>query len=278
MHARGYQDTDHGRETVAPDLMLGAPPFHQVPRFPKALLSKIYCGSLAGFVPFIWADPDDDGGYSEFVANQFQVEYCAFLSVPCVEAKEPCSVLLYVDVRTSSQKDHRPPPTEYHWPRGGTAVPEPLYHEPEAIMVSAQVWIASTPSKIIDLQTKGKLVYCVFGAGTLVWPDDTLEPHSIEGSSFIQDLTRLLVGWLYGTDQKDLPEWYDPTAEGIKFQGRTTGEWRPCTHQPNYCSIYSAYQRLGQDGITGELGVKVSAVQRYAAEQRSIKAAQTLDT
>ena len=87
----------------------------------------------------------------------------------------------------------------------------------------------------------------------------------------------MLIGWLHNVDQKDLPEWYDPTAEAIKYQDRNTLEWRPCTHQTNYCSFYSAYRRLGQDGITGELGVKVSAVQRYAAEQRSIKAAQTLE-
>ena len=69
MIEKGFKESDHGRDTVAVDLMQGAPPFHQVPRLPKALLNKIYCGSLAGFVPFIWADPDDDGGYSEFVAN-----------------------------------------------------------------------------------------------------------------------------------------------------------------------------------------------------------------
>ena len=145
-------------------------------------------------------------------------------------------------------------------------------------MVSAEVWNASTPSKVAELQEQGKLVYCVFGSHTLVWPDNSLEPHNIDGSSFIQDLTWLLVGWLYMTDKKDLPDWYDPTAEAIKYQDRATLEWRPCTHQPNYCSFYSAWQRMGHDGITGELGVKVSAVQRYAAELRSIKAAQALET
>ena len=275
--AEGFKESDQGRDTVDGELLKGAPPFHNVPRFPKALIDTIYNGTLAGFVPFVWADANDDGGYSECIANQWQNEYCAHLPIPCVEAKEPCSLLMYVDVRTASQKEHRPSPTEYHWPRSGTAVPNPLAYEPEAIMVTARVFIATTPFEIIKLQRRGMLVYCVFGGGTLVWPDYALEPHGIEGCSFVQDLKWLLIGWLYGADRKDFPEWYDPEAESIKYQDRFTSEWRNCTHQPNYCSIYSAYHRLTQDGITGELGVKVSAVQQYAAEQRCIKAAEALD-
>ena len=144
-------------------------------------------------------------------------------------------------------------------------------------MVRAEVFIVSSPVEAAKLQTKGKLLFCVFGSHTLAWPDRSIQPHNLEGSSFIQDLSFLLIGWLMHIDRKDLPEYYDPHAESIKFQDRTTGQWKPCTHQPNYCSFYSAWQRMGHDGITGELGVKVSAMQRYAAEMRSIRAAQALE-
>ena len=94
----------------------------------------------------------------------------------------------------------------------------------------------------------------------------------------MQDLSWLLIGWLYGRDPKALPSWYDPDAELIKCKDRTTGQVYSCTHQPNYRTFFAAWHRLGKDSVTGELGVKVSAVQEYAAQRRSIAQAEVADT
>ena len=94
----------------------------------------------------------------------------------------------------------------------------------------------------------------------------------------MQDLSWLLIGWLYGHDPEALPSWYDPDADSIKYRDRQTGQIFACTHQPNYRTFYSAWHRLGQDSVTGELGVKVSAIQEYAAGRRSIMQAEVADT
>ena len=95
---------------------------------------------------------------------------------------------------------------------------------------------------------------------------------------FVQDLTWLLVGWLADRGASALPSWYDPSAETIKYQDSTTQEWHNCTHQPNYQSIYSAYLRVGQDAVTGELGVKTTADSEYAVEKGCISQAVLGDT
>ena len=141
-------------------------------------------------------------------------------------------------------------------------------------MVSCRVWIVSSPERAKELEEVGMLLYCVFGDGTSVWPDPTaLEPHGEGSGSYVQDLAWLLVGWLYGRDPKALPSWYDLEADAIKYRDRSTGQIFACTHQPNYQTFYSAWHRIGQDSVTGELGGKVSATQEYAAERRSISQA-----
>ena len=180
--------------------------------------------------------------------------------------------MVYVDLRRPSEQSSRPPPEEYHWPpRASGAIPSSLQYTPEAVMVSAQVFIVSSPHKARGLEADGKLLFCVFGAGTKVWPDGTVvEPHGDGCGGYIQDLTWLLIGWLQGKNLSELPDYYDPDAKAIVYCDRTTGEYQPCTHLPNFVTFYAAFHRIEQDSVTGELGVKVAAAQKYAAMKRGI--------
>ena len=199
---------DQGRDTVSLLMLGGAPPCHRTPRYPKTLFDKIRGGMLNGLITFVWADTDEEG-YVEYRAYEFLHEYCVHTSTPCLEATEPSSVLMYVDLRRPSEQSSRPPPEEYHWPpRASGAIPSSLQYTPEAVMVSAQVFIVSSPNKARGLEADGKLLFCVFGAGTKVWPDGTaVEPHGDGCGGYIQDLTWLWIGWLQGKNLSELPDY-----------------------------------------------------------------------
>ena len=123
------------------------------------LIDKVYNGTLNGLVPFVFGE-GDDGQYTEYMAYQWQHECSAQTGVPCVEAREPCSVLMYVDVRSKSQKDARPSPIEWHWSRINTAPPTSLTWSPDAVLVTCKVWIVSSPEPAERLEEDGNLIFC----------------------------------------------------------------------------------------------------------------------
>ena len=132
------------------------------------------------------------------------------------------------------------------------------------------VYIVASPeiSKTVE---EGNLSYSCFGKRYSDWPKDgSQEPHGSGNGSYVQDLSWLLVGWLYGTRPEDLPVWYNPSAKCICYQDRTTNEVFPWTHQPNYGTFYSACHKMTQDSVTGELGTKFTAVQEYFACKRQV--------
>ena len=194
----------------------------------------------------------------------------------CIEAREPCSVLMYVDIWSKSQEDARPPPTQWHWSLTNSAPQTSLTWTPDAVLVSTMAWIAASPEVAKDLGSDGKLNYCCFGKRFSDYLEDRFqEPHGSGNGSYIQDLSWLLVGRLRGKRPTEFPIWYDPNAEFICYRDRTTNETLPCTHQCKYGTIYSAWHRMAQDSVTGELGTKNSAVQEYAASKRRVIQAET---
>ena len=192
-----------------------------------------------------------------------------------MEAREPCSVFMYVDVRPKAQQDSRPSPTQWHWSLMNTAPQTPLTWIPDAVLVTCMVWIVATPEIAMNLEVDGKLIFCAFGEHSAEWPIDGQEPHGQGNRSYIQDLSWLLIGWLHAKNPAALPDWYDSEAEFISYKDRTTGQVLPCTHQCNYKTFYSAWHRISQDSVTGELGTKISAVQEYAASKRRVAQAET---
>ena len=181
---------------------------------------------------------------------------------------------MYVDVSSKAEKDTRPSPTEWHWSLVNTAPPTPKTWSPDAVLVTCMVFIVASPEIAKKLEAAGKLVYCVFGEKSTEWPEDSKEPHGPGYGAYVQDLSWLLIGWLYGRDPAALPSWYDPSSELIEYKDCTIWQVFPCTHQPNYKTFYSAWQRFVQDSFAGELGVKISAVQEYAAEKRRVAQAE----
>ena len=156
-----------------------------------------------------------------------------------------------------------------------TAPQTPLTWIPDAVLVTAMVWILASPDIAKNLDVDGKLNYYCFGERSSDWPEDGQEPHGQGNGSYIQDLSWLLIGWLHGKKPAALPDWYDEESEFICYKDRTTGQVLPCTHQCNYKTSYAAWRRMTQDSVTGELGTKISAVQEYAASKRRVAQAET---
>ena len=120
----------------------------------------------------------DEGMYVDWAANQWTTEYSHWTGVPCIEAREPCSVSIYVDIRSTSQEDARPPPTEWHWSLLTSAPQMSLTWTPDAVLVSTMVWIVASPEVAKDLDEDGKLNYCCFGKRFSDYPEDgSQEPH-----------------------------------------------------------------------------------------------------
>ena len=195
-------DDPKGRDVVDADLLESAPEFHRIGRFPKVVIDAVYNGSIHGKVPYV-IGYERGGGYVQHAVNQWVVNYSAWTGVPRIEAKEPCSVLMYTDVMHKDEEGARPPPTEWHW-HPSTIGPEmPLPYMPDAVLVDTQVYMSGMPSVSKDVEDKGKLVYNAFGTDKKERPmKDTLEPHRPNNGSYVQGLTWMLVGWLH----KEEPE------------------------------------------------------------------------
>ena len=152
--------------------------------------------------------------------------------------------------------------------------------KPEAVQVSTMVYIVCTPSQAMRLERAGKLIYVVFGSVLYCWPRTYVaEPLGEGGGTYIQDLTWLRVGWIHGQRPKKFngPKFW--TAAGaskhIVFRDKRTGRMVPCTHDPNYGSIYSAWKKLTQDMESGELQRKVTAHSEYQAMKRRVTGDET---
>ena len=152
--------------------------------------------------------------------------------MPFIEAREPCSVLMYVDIWSKSQEDARPPPREWHWSLLTSAPQTSLTWTPDAVLVSTMVFIVASLDVSRDLEEEGKLAFNCFGKSFSDWPEDgSQEPHGSGNGSYTQDLSWLLVGLLHGKRPTELPVWYGPNAQFICFRDRTTGQVLPCTYQ-----------------------------------------------
>ena len=101
-----------------------------------------------------------------------------------------------------------------------------------------------------------------------------MAPPSSLTETAAEDLSKTLRGyWLDGLKMQTSTNFQIttiPTGKAIVYRDKTTGEYHTCTHLPNFVTFYAAFHRIEQDSVTGELGVKVTACQKYAAMKRGI--------
>ena len=77
---------------------------------------------------------------------------------------------------------------------------------PDAVQVSTMVYVVATPEEAIKLEKKGKLLYICFGISLHSFPVSyASEPLGEYSGTYVQDLSWLRVGWLYGTRPEGLP-------------------------------------------------------------------------